>query len=267
MSKPLVNRPVKRQTLAEEMAATIKDLILQEELQAGSSLPTEPELARQFGVSRAVVRDATRLLIAWGLIDVKQGLGAFVTSPQNHAFGDALLLALRRNQASVWDVEQFELMLMPEVFALAAEQASEAELALIAEKAIVFEGAFIEHISKWFGVDDVPSAEKDTLRLLILDFRRAVMFATHNRLIQQLAEPLLRLYNLRYWEDQPGASPQAAIDEEIQPMRKLIQAMKTRDTTAIRVQWRDMMKLPAHAVETMQRTRVGDIPIIPYQEP
>jgi DNA-binding FadR family transcriptional regulator len=54
------------------------------------------ELAEQFGVSRAVVHDTTRILMAQGLVEVKHGLGVFVTPPQNEAFGEALLLARRR---------------------------------------------------------------------------------------------------------------------------------------------------------------------------
>ena len=64
------------------------------------------ELGEQFGVSRAVVRDATRILMAQGLVEVKHGLGVFVTPPQNEAFGEALLLALRRAGVTVWEVEQ-----------------------------------------------------------------------------------------------------------------------------------------------------------------
>ena len=88
-----------------------------------------PELAEAFGVSRAVVRDATRMLAAQGLVVAQHGRGVFVTESQVEAFGDALLLALRREGASVWDVEQFEQMVLPEVCALAATEATDEEIA------------------------------------------------------------------------------------------------------------------------------------------
>ncbi len=44
--KDLFSKPVKKQTLPEQMAETIKELILSGELEAGDSLPTEPELVR-----------------------------------------------------------------------------------------------------------------------------------------------------------------------------------------------------------------------------
>ena len=105
--KAVLSKPIKKQTMAEQMADRIKELILSGELQANEVLPTEPELCEQFGVSRAVVRDATRILMALGLVDVKHGAGVFVTDSQSPAFGEALLLALQRSEASAWDVEQF----------------------------------------------------------------------------------------------------------------------------------------------------------------
>ena len=55
----IFSQAVKKQTMAEQMAETIQELILSGALESGETLPTEPELAEQFGVSRAVVRDAT----------------------------------------------------------------------------------------------------------------------------------------------------------------------------------------------------------------
>ena len=48
---------VRKQTLAEQVAGSIKEAILAGQWAPGEALPTEPELAEAFGVSRAVVRD------------------------------------------------------------------------------------------------------------------------------------------------------------------------------------------------------------------
>ncbi len=45
----------------------------------GQRLPSEPELARQLGVSRATLREAMRTFEAQGLIRRRQGSGTFVT--------------------------------------------------------------------------------------------------------------------------------------------------------------------------------------------
>ncbi len=51
------------------------------ETKPGDRLPTEPELARQLGVSRATLREAMRTFETQGLLLRKQGVGTFVVRP------------------------------------------------------------------------------------------------------------------------------------------------------------------------------------------
>ena len=47
----------------------------------GTKLPSEPELAKNFGVSRATLREAMRTFESQGLLRRRQGLGTFVVGP------------------------------------------------------------------------------------------------------------------------------------------------------------------------------------------
>lgn len=49
-----------------------------EKAQSGERLPSEPELAKQLGVSRATLREAMRAFEGQGLIRRRQGIGTFV---------------------------------------------------------------------------------------------------------------------------------------------------------------------------------------------
>src|SRR6266508_1054995 len=61
-----------------QVADRIRAAIQSGELRPGQALPTEKQLAAQYGVSRPTVRSALATLRAEGLIDAQQGRGAFV---------------------------------------------------------------------------------------------------------------------------------------------------------------------------------------------
>src|SRR5258706_4904525 len=58
-------------TLANRVSKQLEELIVERRLQPGDRLPAERELARQFGVSRTVIREAVRSLAAKAMIEVK----------------------------------------------------------------------------------------------------------------------------------------------------------------------------------------------------
>ncbi|MCD6363627.1 MAG: FadR family transcriptional regulator [Synergistetes bacterium] len=64
----------------EEVAEEIKSWILEGRLKPGERLPSEEELLRRFGVSRASLREAFRLLESMGLVETVLGRGRFVRS-------------------------------------------------------------------------------------------------------------------------------------------------------------------------------------------
>jgi DNA-binding FadR family transcriptional regulator len=66
-------RPIK--LAFEQVADQLRDLILQGDLLPGAKLPSEPELASQFGVSRSTVREALRMLSSQNLISTSRGVG------------------------------------------------------------------------------------------------------------------------------------------------------------------------------------------------
>jgi DNA-binding FadR family transcriptional regulator len=93
MTRPARMRPIERAsaTMAvrrvrkayEQVADQLRELILSGDLPHGERLPNEAVLAREFGVSRATVREALRLLAAQSLVRTAKGAGGgtYVTMP------------------------------------------------------------------------------------------------------------------------------------------------------------------------------------------
>jgi len=115
--------------LADVVHDRIRRAISDGEYPDGARLPGENDLARQFEVSRPVIRAALKRLRAEGLVTSRQGSGSFVAAP-----GEPKSLAFQPVEtiADLQRCYEFRLTIEPAAAALAATRRSEAQLAQIA---------------------------------------------------------------------------------------------------------------------------------------
>lgn len=74
-------RSIETSSLVDKVEANIVELLQQQKLKVGDSIPKELELAEILGVSRTVIREALLRLRIMGLIASKKKKGSFITSP------------------------------------------------------------------------------------------------------------------------------------------------------------------------------------------
>ena len=70
--------PVKKMKMSEQILEQLRTMIQEGEFPPETKLPSENELAKMFGVSRAPVREAISVLVASGLVESRQGGGSYV---------------------------------------------------------------------------------------------------------------------------------------------------------------------------------------------
>ena len=81
-----------RTLLADRLRDELLEEITSSQLQPGTKLPSEGQLAKRFNVSRATVRDAVRALVEAGYITRRHGSGSYVTERRRMPHGlDATL--------------------------------------------------------------------------------------------------------------------------------------------------------------------------------
>jgi GntR family transcriptional repressor for pyruvate dehydrogenase complex len=104
-------------------------------------LPTEALLVKQFGVSRTVVREAVSQLKSLGLVESRQGSGAFVKaagfSPLHFDAGSAV------SKRAVIQMVEVRRALEAEVASLAAERRSTADIKSIQRAAAMLDSAVV----------------------------------------------------------------------------------------------------------------------------
>ena len=94
-SKVLFEQVAREPRLSDKVADMMLATILSNRLQVGDRLPSERELGEQFGVSRTVVREAVRALVAKGVIEVRSGSGLRVAAVDAAAVSESMSLYLR----------------------------------------------------------------------------------------------------------------------------------------------------------------------------
>ena len=108
-------------SLSERLARELETAIRKGKLATGQKLPTENALDEKYGVSRTVVREAFSRLKTLGLIETRQGSGAFVKALPAAESGK-LKLILDGSVDAVLQVVEVRRALEAESAALAAER-------------------------------------------------------------------------------------------------------------------------------------------------
>jgi len=124
---------VKRRRLYEEIVQQFHALIRQGTLKHGDRLPSERELSEQFKVSRSSVREAIRSLELQGLVVSRRGSGTFINTENLEAALDLVAANLNVGEAALQDVFEMRHLMEPHIAALAAQRATDDEVAAMRE--------------------------------------------------------------------------------------------------------------------------------------
>lgn len=161
---------------------TLGQAILSGRYVVGSSLPPEPILCEELGVSRTVVREAIKSLIAKGLLITGPKLGTRVLSDEQWNWFDPDVVSW---QAQVGltpeflrDLQELRLVVEPAAVRMAAEKATAADIEAI-------ESAY----------DGMKMAIEQGGDYVVHDlrFHQGLLHASHNRMLVQMGKALAAL--------------------------------------------------------------------------
>jgi GntR family transcriptional regulator, transcriptional repressor for pyruvate dehydrogenase complex len=194
----------------ELVASALEKAIMDGELKVGEKLPSEQSLAGQFGVSRNIVREALRDVKARGLLEVRNGAGSFIARPTWTDLGDMLNRFLTLSDSAINDFYEIRFTLEIKACELAAERATEEDLARLE--------AIIREMERSLDAREV-------LTSLDFDFHYVIAAATKNPLFGSLLRPIKSIMTamLNYSYSNP------ARDEALEGHHAIFDAMKKRD--------------------------------------
>lgn len=215
---------------AKEAVAVLGKRIADDVYRPGEIMPTEPELARSLGVSRATVRDAIKVLSGKGLVRTARRYGTSVRPVEEWNLLDADVAAWHepthpRLQQMFAETTELRTIIEPAAAAQAAERATEEQVAVILEAAYAMRP----------GEDDLASLFAADCR-----FHATMLDATGNLMMRQLRPIILTMLRISY---EYGV---LAVDQE--PVSReghirVAEAIRGRDPVAARAAMEAMLDL------------------------
>lgn len=170
---------LKRAPAYKVLADQVSREILEGRIKEGQLLPTESELAQQFGASRSTVREGMRQLEETGLVRRENGKRLVVCRPSGDIISTQLERTIILNQVSFREVWESAMVFEPAMAGAAAAQMTPTDARALRDnvertRAAVASGA--------------PLLELD------IEFHALVAKATHNTVLLLTRAPLERLF-------------------------------------------------------------------------
>ena len=166
----------KRESAVDIVVNSIMQLLMERRLKPGDKLPNELEISEGLGVSRGSVREAMKILSAFGLVDIRVGNGTYVCETPGNELIDSLLFSFFVSNPDISNLYEFRKIFETDILELILEHYDEnaAERKKLAEnleelKALIDSGAPQSKIT-----------END------LDFHRLLGLACHNQIAARI---------------------------------------------------------------------------------
>lgn len=156
----------------------LRSLIIGGQLEPGSRLPAERDLALRFQTSRATISQALRILAALGLVEIHHGSGVYASPHPDRLLTHSLELILALDRPSMIRLCEVRGWLEVAAIARAAEIATPADVEAIRAE-----------------LDRLASERRSVERWLAhdIEFHRAVLRATGNMIALSMVSSVLEL--------------------------------------------------------------------------
>ncbi len=173
--------PVKRTKAYEQIISQVREKILNGELKPGNKLPTEVTLARNFRVSRTVIREAMKVLETMGLIEIRHGSGASVTNQfSEKLISQSFNLSVLLEKKSLLHILELRKILEVGAAKIVARRVSKEQLKGMQQALLNMEKNI--ELSSPLRINSLLNAD--------FDFHLAVLEATHNPVLVAVAKPI-----------------------------------------------------------------------------
>lgn len=173
----------KRPSSVEIVIEKIKALLIEQKLKPGDMIPSESVLADSLKVGRGSVREAVKILSAYGVLEIRRGSGTFVAAASNKRLFDAHLYQILVQERDYESLTQIRELLEEGIVKLVIESATDEDLALLDEAM----QSFLAELSRQ------PSSPEKANELDIA-YHRLLGKLSHNPIVERIYSFVIELF-------------------------------------------------------------------------
>lgn len=218
---PLTFLPIQPRRAFEEICQRVREQLAVGALKPGDKLPPERDLARQFAVSRNVLREALRSLEMAGVLKLQSGVkgGAFIQAGDTSRINDVMSDLLSLGTISVRELSEARLHVLDLVVQLACANWRKADLQALEEN---------------IGRTELATGEGRLLDRVECsrDFYKALAAATGNKVIAMITNAVTEIH-MRFVYAKVASSG-VAMPGLVDRRRQFLAALRARDVVAAR---------------------------------
>lgn len=161
----------------------IKELLIERKLQPGEMIPSESVLAENLKVGRGTVREALKILSAYGVIEIRRGTGTFISSASNRRLFDPSLFQILVQERDYKVLTQVREILEEGIIKLVIQFATGEDLADLDRAAKLF----LSELSS-------PSPSNEAAKAFDIQYHRLLGKYSHNPIIENIYNFVIELF-------------------------------------------------------------------------
>ncbi len=178
-------KKINRSSLVQVVIDRLTDAMIKGELKPGDKIPTEMELAEQLGIARNTVREAVKILVYMGVLEIRRPDGTFVMNGFSDNLIDPMIYGIILNQKNENELQELRAMTEAGVLNNAISKCTDEEVAVLKEKlALLKEAIFAEdqNVDRVFERDNEFHAAITEMgkNVMISKINAMVMLLTNN---------------------------------------------------------------------------------------
>lgn len=170
-------------SLSDIIVQRITDALISGELKPGDKIPTETEFSERLGVGRNAVREAIKVLVAFGVLEIRRAKGTYVVEDYNDKLLDPLLYGLILSEHSMDELLDVKIALATSVTYIALKNATEEELAELRRLGEAFRDVMADPGS----TDEACYSASIAFNVFLSDIGHNRMLAQLDGIIQKIA--------------------------------------------------------------------------------